>query len=301
MISEETLTEKIARMVSTAAIYLPNDVKEALKKAYEKEDNPVAKNVFKSILDNIKVAEEERRPLCQDTGTLIYYINAGENFHLLGKLPNIIKKATIEATASTPLRPNAVDMITGKNSGNNIGERIPWIEWEITPESEEAEITVMLKGGGSEAPSLAKTIAPGLGIKGALKIAIDDVFEAGAKPCPPVTVGVGLGPTGDIAMKLAKKALLRPIGDRNPRKEVAELEDKLLKALNALGWGPHGVGGSTTALDAHIEIAHRHPATLAVGVATNCWASRRSTLKVTKNKVEFLTHKFLNREEGATS
>jgi len=128
MISEETLTEKIARMVSTAAIYLPDDVKEALKKAYEKEDNPVAKNVFKSILDNIKVAEEEKRPLCQDTGTLIYYINAGENFHLLGKLPNIIKKATIEATASTPLRPNAVDMITGKNSGNNIGERIPWIK-----------------------------------------------------------------------------------------------------------------------------------------------------------------------------
>jgi len=88
---------------------------------------------------------------------------------------------------------------------------------KITPESEEAEITVMLKGGGSEAPSLAKTIAPGLGIKGALKIAIDDVFEAGAKPCPPVTIGVGLGPTGDIAMKLAKKALLRPIGDRNPK------------------------------------------------------------------------------------
>ena len=297
MISEDLLTNKIAKMVSTAAIYLPEDVKTALKNAYEKEGNPVAKKVFESILENIKVAENEKRPLCQDTGTIIYYIKAGENFPFLGKLPKILKEATVKATVATPLRPNAVDVITGKNSGNNIGENIPWIEWEIVPNSEEAEITVMLKGGGSEAPSIAKVLPPGLGVKGALKIAIDDVFEMGAKPCPPVIVGVGLGGTGDIAMKLAKKALLRPIGSRNPRKKVAELEDKLLEALNTLGWGPHGVGGATTALDAHIETAHRHPATLAVGVATNCWASRRSTLKVMGDKVEYLTHKFLNKEE----
>jgi len=290
------LKDKIARMVSATAIYLADDVKEALRKAYEKEDSPVAKSVFKSILDNIKVAEEEKRPLCQDTGTVIYYVRAGENFPLLGKLPGIIKEATIEATVSTPLRPNAVDVITGKNSGDNTGEGIPWIEWEIVPESDEAEITVMLKGGGSEGPSLAKTIPPGLGIKGALKMAIDDIFESGAKPCPPVIIGVGLGPTGDIAMKLAKKALLRRIGERHPRADVAELEDELLRAVNALGWGPHGVGGYTTALDAHIEIAHRHPAALAVGVAVSCWASRTSTLKVTKDRVEFLTHKFLNLE-----
>jgi len=296
MISKDVLKDKIARMVSATAIYLADDVKATLRKAYEKEDSPVAKSVFKSILDNVKVAEEEKRPLCQDTGTVIYYVKAGENFPLLGKLPSILKEATVVATASTPLRPNAVDVITGKNSGDNTGERIPWIEWEIVPENEEAEITVMLKGGGSEGPSLAKTIPPGLGIKGALKMAVDDIFEAGAKPCPPVIIGVGLGPTGDIAMKLAKKALLRRIGERHPRADVAELEDKLLRAVNALGWGPHGVGGHTTALDAHIEIAHRHPAALAVGVAVSCWASRTSTLRVTKNRVEFLTHKFLNLE-----
>jgi fumarate hydratase subunit alpha len=294
MISEDVLKEKIAKMVSTAAIHLPEDVKEALREAYEKEDNPVAKSVFKSILDNLKVAESERRPLCQDTGTVIFYVKAGENFPLLGKLPKILREATIQATSETPLRPNAVDIITGKNSGNNTGELIPWIEWEIIPDADEAEITVMLKGGGSEAPSIAKTIPPGLGIKGALKLAIDDIFEYGPKPCPPVVVGVGLGPTADIAMKLAKKALLRPIGSRHPRPEVAELEEKLLEAINALGWGPHGVRGLTTALDAHIEIAHRHPAALSVGIATNCWAARRSTLRVTKNGVEFLTHPFLN-------
>jgi len=294
MISKDVLKDKIVRMVSATAIYLADDVKEALRKAYEREDSPVAKSVFKSILDNVKVAEEEKRPLCQDTGIVIYYVKVGENFPLLGKLPTILKEATVAATASTPLRPNAVDVITGKNSGDNTGERIPWIEWEIVPESEEAEITVMLKGGGSEGPSLAKTIPPGLGIKGVLKMAVDDIFEVGAKPCPPVIIGVGLGPTGDIAMKLAKKALLRRIGERHPRADVAELEDKLLRAVNALGWGPHGVGGHTTALDAHIEIAHRHPAALAVGVAVSCWASRTSTLRVTKDRVEFLTHKFLN-------
>ena len=296
MVSREVLKDKIATMVSATAIYLADDVKEALKKAYEREDNVVAKSVLKSILDNVKIAEEEKRPLCQDTGTLIYYIKAGENFPLLGELPAVIREATIEATASTPLRPNAVDVITGKNSGNNTGENIPWIEWEIIPKSEEAEITVMLKGGGSEGPSLARTIPPSLGVKGALKIAIDAIFEAGAKPCPPVIVGVGLGPTGDIAMKLARRALLRRIGERHPRPDVAELEDKLLRAVNALGWGPHGVGGYTTALDAHIEIAHRHPASLAVGVAVNCWASRVSTLRVTKHEVKFLTHRFLNAE-----
>ena len=295
MVSEEAIKKEIVKLISAAAIHLPSDVKEALREAYEKEENPIARKVFKSILENVRVAEEEGRPLCQDTGIIIYYIKVGENFPLLGKIPKIIKDATIEATSSIPLRPNAVDIITGENTGNNTGERIPWIEWEIIPDSDEAEITVMLKGGGSENPSLAKTIPPGLGIEGALKIVIDTIFEAGAKPCPPLIVGVGLGPTGDIAMNLAKKALLRPIGDKHRRPEVAELENKLLRAINALGWGPHGVGGYTTALDAHIEVAHRHPATLAVGVATNCWASRTSTLRVIGERVKFLTHKFLNR------
>ena len=293
MITEETLKRAITKLVSAAAIYLPQDVKNALKKAYEKEKGPVAKNVIKSILDNVEIAENEKKPMCQDTGTVIFYIEAGEKFPLLGKLPTILREAVREATKIAPLRPNAVDVVTGKNSGDNTGEKIPWIEWEIIPDSNEAEITVVLKGGGSEAPSIAKTIPPGLGIKGALKMAVDDVFEMGAKPCPPVTVGVGIAGAADIAMKLAKKALLRPIGSRNRRPEIAELEDKLLEAINALGWGPHGVGGLTTALDAHIEVAHRHPAALSVGIATSCWANRRSTLKIVDDKIEFVTHPFL--------
>ncbi|MCD6536348.1 MAG: fumarate hydratase [Thaumarchaeota archaeon] len=294
MISEKTLRASVIKMISAAAIYLPEDVKQALKKALESEDKPLAKEMLKTILKNLEIAESEKRPLCQDTGVVTFYVKVGERFPLLGKLSKILREATAEATEKTPLRPNAVDVITGENSGNNTGKYFPWIEWEIVPSSDEAEITVLLKGGGSEGPSLAKVLSPSEGLKGALKLAVDVVFEAGPRPCPPVIVGVGVGGTADMAMNLAKKALLRPIGKRNPRRELAELEEKLLTAINALGWGPHGVGGKTTALDAKIEAAHRHPATLAVGVAVNCWAARRSTLKVTANGVEFITHRFLN-------
>jgi len=216
---------------------------------------------------------------------------------MLGRLPRILREATAEATRSTPLRPNAVDAITGENSRDNTGEYTPWICWEIVPESDEAEVTVLLKGGGSEVLSLAKVIPPSQGLEGALKLILDLILEAGPKPCPPIILGIGIGATADLAIFLAKKALLRRMGERNPRPEVADLEEKLLKAVNALGWGVHGVGGKVTALDARIEFSHRHPATLAVGVVSSCWALRYSTLKISRDEVEFITHRFLNERE----
>jgi fumarate hydratase subunit alpha len=294
---EDKLFNATIQLIEAAATWLPNDVENALKIAYEKETNPLAKNMLKAMIENVKVARDEVLPICQDTGTVIFYIKAGEKFPLLGKLPVILKRATIEATNKIPLRPNAVDVFTGKNSGDNTGRYIPWIEWEIEENSDIAEITVMLKGGGSEAPSLAKVIPPGQGLKGVIKIVLEDIFEAGAKPCPPVIVGVGLGPTGDIAMKLAKKALLRPIGMRSDNPEVAKFELQLLEAINSIGIGTHGMGGLTTALDVHVEYAYRHPAALAVAVATNCWAARKSTMKVYPDgKIEYLTHPYLNKE-----
>lgn len=294
MLTCGVLRDAVVKLISSAAIYLPEDVKEALRDAFNREENPLARSFLASMLENVRVAEEEGRPLCQDTGVVAFYVRAGDRFPLLGSLPSVLREATVEATELTPLRPNAVDVISGRNSGDNTGEFIPWIDWEIVPNWDGAEITVMLKGGGSEGPSLARTIPPELGVKGALKIAVDSLFEAGAKPCPPVILGVGLGPTGDIAMRLAKRALLRRVGERHPRAEVAELEEKLLRAVNALGWGPHGVGGKATALDARIEVAHRHPAALAVGVAVNCWASRLSKMIAYRDNVEYVTHRFLN-------
>jgi fumarate hydratase subunit alpha len=214
-------------------------------------------------------------------------------------LERALRNATVKATAEVPLRPNSVNIITGKNSNNNTGDRIPWIEWELAPGSDTADVTVVLKGGGSESPSMAKVISPAEGMKGVYKLVLDDIFEQGPKPCPPVVVGIGLGPTADIAMKLAKKSLLKDIGQRNPDAELSKIETSLLEAINKLGWGPHGVGGSTTALDVHIDAVNRHPASFAVGIATVCWEDRKSTMRIhPEGKVEFLTHQFLNRESS---
>ncbi len=293
---EEAITDAASRLVSTAAIYLPDDVKRALRSAQEQESSELAKKVIGSMLRNLEVAEAERRPSCQDTGTVIFYVKAGDRFPYLGILEKALRDATVKATVDVPLRPNSVNIFTGKNSGNNTGDRIPWIEWELVPGSDTAEITVVLKGGGSEGPSMAKVIPPAEGMKGVYKLVLDDIFEQGPKPCPPVVVGIGLGPTADIAMKLAKKSLLVDLGQRNPDPELSKIETSLLAAINKLGWGPHGVGGSTTALDVHIEAVNRHPASFAVGVATACWEDRKSTMKIRpEGSVEFLTHPFLNR------
>ncbi len=296
---EERITDAAVKLVSTAAIYLPPDVKDALKSAQMNETSELAKKVIGSMLKNLEVAEAEGRPACQDTGTIIFYVRAGDKFPFLGMLEGALRNAAVKATADVPLRPNSVNIFTGKNSGNNTADRIPWIEWELVPGSDTADITVVLKGGGSESPSLAKVISPAEGMKGVYKLVLDDIFEQGPKPCPPVVVGVGLGPTADIAMKLAKKALLRDMGERNPDPELSKIETSLLQAVNKLGWGPHGVGGATTALDVHIDAVNRHPASFAVGVATVCWEDRKSTMRIyPQGRVEFLTHRFLN-EGGA--
>jgi len=287
------------RLITTAAIYLPADVKSALKKAQDSESGELPKKVIGSMMKNLEIAEAEGRPSCQDTGTVIFYVKAGDRFPYLGLLEGALRSATVKATAEAPLRPNSVNILTGKNSGNNTADRIPWIEWEIVPGVDTADVTVVLKGGGSESPSLAKVIAPAEGMKGVYKIVLDDIFEQGPKPCPPVIVGIGLGPTADIAMKLAKKSLQREVGQRNADPELARVETSLLEAINKLGWGPHGVGGASTALDVHIDAVNRHPASFAVGVATACWEDRRSTMRIFPGgRVEFLTHRFLN-EGGA--
>jgi len=292
---EERITDAAIKLVSTAAIYLPDDVKCALKNAQEKETSELPKKVIGSMLKNLDIAEAEGRPSCQDTGTVIFYVKAGDRFPYLGTLERALRNATIKATADVPLRPNSVNIFTGKNTGNNTADRIPWIEWELVPDSDAAEVTVVLKGGGSESPSLAKVIPPAEGMKGVYKMVLDDIFEQGPKPCPPVVVGIGLGPTADIAMKLAKKALLKDIGERNSDPELSKVETSLLEAINKLGWGPHGVGGITTALDVHIDAVNRHPASFAVGVATVCWEDRKSTMKIgPEGSVRFVTHPFLN-------
>lgn len=286
------LIEDVAfNLLKLAVIRLPSDVKEALQRAYEEETSEAGKVNLKAILTNIEFAEKMNTPICQDTGTIIFYVKAGAQANGLEKVEAALRNATKRATKDVPLRPNAVDPLTRKNSGDNTGRLIPFIHWEIT-DGDNIEITALPKGGGSENVSALGMITPGEGVKGLKRFVIDAVIKAGAKPCPPNTLGVGVGGGADIVMKIAKKALLRPLNQPNPNPDLAKLEKELYEAANSTGIGPMGLGGKFTVLGVNIEYAHRHPASYPVAVAYQCWAARRATARINADgAVEYLTHK----------
>jgi len=288
----ETIIEDTAfKLLQLAVIELPKDVKDALKRAYKEETSEAGKTQLEAILQNIELAEKTRTPVCQDTGMIIFYIKAGANVKDLDKIELALKKATIRATKEVPLRPNAIDPFTQKNSGDNTGNHIPYIHWQIEP-GDTIEITVMPKGGGSENVCALGMIQPGEGVKGLKKFVIDTLVKSGAQPCPPNILGVAAGGGADIAMKLAKAALLRPIDENNPNPELAKLEKELLEAANMTGIGPMGLGGKSTVLGVNVDYAFRHPASYPVAVAFQCWAARRATAKIhSDGHVEYLTHK----------
>jgi len=276
----DVLENAIVETIRKASIYLPPDVKEALKMAYEREESEAAKAQLKAILTNVELAEKLERPICQDTGIMIFYVKVGHNFPVPGVIKEALIRATRRATQEIPLRPNTVDPFTGENPGDNTGRLIPYVHWELVP-GDELEITVVPKGGGSEYPSVYRMVPPGRGLEGLKETVVDAVLNAGAMPCPPTIVGVGVGGGADIAVTLAKKAAtLRRIGSRNPDPQVAKLEEELYEAVNELGIGPMGVGGKTTVLAVNIEWAHRHPANYPVAVVFQCWAARRATLRM---------------------
>ncbi|MEM2272923.1 MAG: fumarate hydratase [Candidatus Bathyarchaeia archaeon] len=288
---EKRVEEVAFNLIRQAVIYLPEDVKASLKRAYDEETSEAAKTQLKAILDNIELAEKYKAPVCQDTGTILFYVTAGAEASGLDKIEAALVNATRRATKEVPLRPNAVDPFTQKNSGDNTGRLIPYINWEIVP-GDALEITVMPKGGGSENMCIAKTIPPGEGMNGVKKFVIEAIVEAGAQPCPPTIVGVGIGGGVDVAIKLAKKALLRPLNMPNPNPELSKLEKELYETANKLGIGPMGLGGKATVLGVHIDYAFRHPASFPVAVAFNCWAARKASAKIyADGSVEYLTHK----------
>ncbi len=286
------IVENVAfNLLKQAVICLPEDVKQALKKAYAEETSETGKTQLKAILDNIELAEKYQAPVCQDTGTIIFYIKAGAEVKNLDKIEEALTNATRRATKEVPLRPNSVDPFTQKNSGDNTGRYIPFLHWEIVP-GDSLELTVMTKGGGSENVCLAGMLVPGEGIKGLKKFVVDAVVKAGAQPCPPNILGVAVGGGADISMKLAKKALLRPLNEPNPDPELAKLEKEIFEAVNMTGIGPMGLGGKTTVLGVHVDYAFRHPASFPAAVAFNCWAARKASARIDSDgTVEYLTHK----------
>ncbi|RJS92637.1 fumarate hydratase [Candidatus Bathyarchaeota archaeon] len=281
----------VVNLLRLAVTELPADVKAALKKAYEEERSVTGKIQLKAILDNIRLAEERGIPLCQDTGLISFYLKAGSEFKGLDRVENVLRRAVIRATREIPLRPNTIDPFTQKNAGNNLGRYVPYIHWEVTG-GDFLEITAFPKGGGAENMCTLKMLKPAEGLDGLKRFVIESVVRAGGMPCPPTIIGVGIGGGANIAMELAKKALLKPLDEQHPSSVVNRLEQELLEAVNKTGIGPMGLGGDSTALALKIEYAHRHPASYPVAVAFQCWAARRATVRIYMDgHVECLSHK----------
>ncbi len=288
---EKIVEDTAFNLLKLAVVKLPSDIKEALNRAYREETSEAGRVQLEAILKDIELAEKDDTPLCQDTGIIIFYVKAGARVKDLDVIEAAIQNATRRATKEVPLRPNAVDPFTQKNSGDNTGKHIPYINWEIT-DSDYVEITAFPKGGGSENVCTIGMITPGEGVNGLKKFVIDAVIKAGAMPCPPTIVGVAAGGGSDISMKLAKASLLRPLNEPNPNPDLDKLEKELYEAANSTGIGPMGLGGKFTVLGVKIDYAHRHPASYPVAVAFQCWAARRSTARIHPDgKVEYLTHK----------
>ncbi|MCX8189467.1 MAG: L(+)-tartrate dehydratase subunit alpha [Nitrososphaeria archaeon] len=276
----DALVRLLSNFIRTVAIRLPDDVLSALKELSSKESSYWGKAVYSLMFDNINLALEKGVPVCQDTGVLMFFIDVGTNFPYVNKLYDALKVATIKATEEVPLRPNVVEPFDEKNTGNNVGTRLPWIEWNIVPEADYVEITLYLAGGGTSLTGNAKVLPPASGFKGVIEFVLDVVSSYGLNACPPFLLGVGIGATVETAALLSKRALLRPIGSINPNPKAASLERILYEKVCGLEIGPQGLGGSTTVLGVNVEYSARHPATLAVGVSTGCWAHRRGVIKI---------------------
>ena len=278
----DVLRKNLLEALTVASTSIPVDVEEALRSAREKEDVPVAMAQLDAMLENIDIARSEGRPLCQDTGTVAFFVTAGYDFPFLSEAMSLLGDVLREATSSIPLRPNTVNPFTGVNPGDNSGPYMPIVDVMFV-EGDSLKIDILPKGGGSENLCALWMLTPAGGVMEFRRRLVEHIQRNGGRGCPPIVLGIGFGSTSDFSMRLAKRSLLRPIGSKHPEKHIAELEEAILQDVNALGIGAMGLGGSTTALDVHIEYTNRHPASFPVALAVQCWVDRRATVVVDGN------------------
>jgi fumarate hydratase subunit alpha len=293
MITKELIKDVTITILRRAETTLPSDVKEALVRAYECEEEEIAKVQLEAMLENVKLAEEMQRPLCQDTGIPLFYVTLGSgtvNVNL-NDIESGIREGVKEATKIIPLRPNVVNPITREGGEANIGDGMPHIYYKIA-DIDGLEIIAFPKGGGSENVSAFTMLSPKPeeeAVKEIKKFVLDAVLNAAGKPCPPTIIGVGVGGSADMAMSLAKAVLLRPVSVRHKDARIARIEEELLDTVNNTGIGPMGLGGKTTALDLHIETADTHITSLPVAINFQCWAARKASAKIySSGEVEYL-------------
>jgi fumarate hydratase subunit alpha len=270
-ISAERITHTIKGLCMDANTLLGEDVLQAFREALQKETSPLGRHIFQQLLENARIAREERIPLCQDTGLVVVFVELGQDVHVTGKdLNEAIHEGVRQGYKEGYLRASSLDPLTRENFGDNTPAII---HVEVVP-GNRFKLTVAPKGFGSENMSRVVLFPPAVGIEGVKAFVIQRVQESGPNPCPPVVVGVGIGGTLEKAALIAKKSLLRPLGLRHPNPQVAGLEEELLEAINKLGIGPQGMGGRITALDVHIETYPTHIGSLPVAVNLQCHCAR---------------------------
>lgn len=270
-IQSSIITEEIRNLCIKANYVLPDDVKHAINHSYNKESFPVAKNTLGILVENYKLAESDNVPICQDTGLACIFIEIGQDLHISGNLQDAINEGVRQGYEYGFLRKSCVgDPIKRINTGDNT----PAVIYYDIISGDKLKITVAPKGFGSENMSQIKMLKPSDGVDGVKDFVLKVVEDAGPNPCPPIVVGIGIGGTFDKAATIAKKALMRDLSIRNPDPYYAALETELLEKINALGIGPQGFGGLTTALAVNIETMPTHIAGLPCAVNINCHATR---------------------------
>ncbi len=271
----EDIVRRVKIACMSANFELGEDVIAAFKKTGETEESPVGKEILGQLLENSRIAKEEKIAICQDTGFAVFFVELGDEVKVSGgNLVEAINEGVRQGYQEGYLRKSICHPFTRKNTGDNT----PAIVHLNLVAGNQLKIVIAPKGGGSENMSRVTMLKPSDGIEGIKKFVIERVRESGANPCPPLVIGVGIGGTFEKAALIAKEALLRPVGSKNPDTELSALEEELLLKINDLGIGPQGLGGRTTALAVHVKMHPCHIASLPVAVNINCHASRHKEI-----------------------
>ena len=274
-IAASQITDVVERLCIEACQYLPEDVKTAIRQCRKEEDWAIAQGVLDNIIENFEIAEREQVPICQDTGMACVFLEIGQDVHITGGgLREAVDEGVRRGYENGYLRKSVVkDPVRRGNTGDNTPAML---YTEIVP-GEQIRVTVAPKGFGSENMSAVRMFKPSAGIEGIKDFILETVEAAGPNPCPPIVIGVGIGGTFDKAALLAKKALLRDLGSKNPDPYYAELEEEMLEKVNCLGIGPQGFGGRPTAIGLNIETLPTHIAGMPCAININCHVTRHKT------------------------
>jgi fumarate hydratase subunit alpha len=272
----DEVVNAVKNLISYTSANLPEDALNALKTAMENEKSPVSKEVLRQILENAEIASTESRPLCQDTGLAVFFVSVGEDLKVIGggTLREAINKGTEDGYKESYLRASTCEPFSRANLKDTVGYNLPAIIHFDLVEGDRLHIEYAAKGGGSENVSRAKVFPPAAGKEGVINFVKEVISDAGGNPCPPLTVGVGIGGTFERATISSKHALFRDIGSVNPDPEIAELEEIIKVELNKLGVGSMGMGGTETVLAVHVESNPCHIASLPVSVNVQCHSAR---------------------------